>query len=361
MQRNPGHLSACPPDYPDGADGYLHTPRGASVRLSALLITCYPAIANESISTSCGQSQTKSENTTTMRNCSETGNVNARRSGEQENILTNNWIVVRVAALLDPLMIPPAFAAVGGANPRRDDGRSHAAMRLRLALLTLVVAWAVQAEAQAAYDASASGTTGTGATTIGVPITVGANSNRALVLMVGVRDQTNGVITGVSGAGCTWTKLNAGNGNGAIRGEVWSCPAPSTGAQTVTATYTGATAAGSAAVVASFYNAHQTVPASGYVLTTSGNQVVTVPANGGAVSSHYDFTDVRTVSGCTTSRDISSFTFIGIESAHCSTSPTSTFTWSGYDANSVAVGAAIEPAATATCTGALLLMGAGKC
>lgn len=213
-----------------------------------------------------------------------------------------------------------------------------------------------------AFDAmdSASGLTGGGGTQ-DVNCTVGSVSSHAFILLIGAGSLGGDLATGISGiTGVTWTKLSTGAGNGTFRGEVWyGLGLASTGAKTATIALAANTVGAVGAFLYSYTGANQTAPANGFVVTISGDNVITVASGDGAVSASVDTNNNRTVSGCTSSTDVSTFGSAGISSAHCTGTPTSTFTWSGFGTNSVVVGCSVLQAAsgpTANKIGSMLTM-----
>lgn len=206
-------------------------------------------------------------------------------------------------------------------------------------------------------DAANQNNTGAGNTSIGTTITVATgHQNLAIVALIGFQDTGSATISNVSGAGATWSQFSTGVGLGSVQGAIWVGIAPTTGAQTVTATISGTGATGvTSLVVYSMYNVNQTTPLLGAVYTTTGGQAITAATGDMPLSTQFDTNTQRTVTGCTTATDSTGFTSIGWSATHCVTSPTSTFTWSGFNATgSIAVGVDVQntsvvTASTKTC------------
>jgi hypothetical protein len=120
-----------------------------------------------------------------------------------------------------------------------------------LALLLPVQSWAA-----VAFDVAA---TGSGASAISVGITVGAGSDRVLIVYCG-GDTATTAVSSISGAGATWggtafaTFTTAGGGFL----ELWSGTGPTTGAQTVSITHGAGNTVG--CIVTSWNGANQTTP-----------------------------------------------------------------------------------------------------
>lgn len=169
-----------------------------------------------------------------------------------------------------------------------------------------------------------------------------AGTNRALFVMIGTA--TEGAVdpTGISGAGATWTAVGSATaGNGFMRGRCYVGIAPTaTGAANLTVTYSSGPSYGVVGTVVHLKNASQSAVNYTCTITTSGNQVLTVPAGGIGTSIQMDTTDIRTVTGCTTDEHFAiDGGGVGISAASC-TAASSTFTWSGYGTNSIAIGMA---------------------
>lgn len=167
-------------------------------------------------------------------------------------------------------------------------------------------------------------------------------SNRVLLVMIGT--WTDGTVdpTGVSGAGATWTAVgSAAAGNGTVRGRCYVGIAPTgTGVQNLTITYGSAPTYGVVATVEHRHNADQTAGNYTCTVTTSGNQVLTVPTGGLGTSTQFDTVDTRSISGCTSTVHYSTYDVsLAYQAASC-TAASSTFTWSGYGVNSIAIGMA---------------------
>lgn len=200
--------------------------------------------------------------------------------------------------------------------------------------------WAQSAFAQVTVDTSGeSDFAGNTIHTLNA-LTITSHSNQILLLLAGTANTTaNGVIASVSGASCTWVNNGGPTTLNAMQFEAWTCKAPASGSQTVTVTSTGDVVGAMGVILYSLYNVDQATVANGYSTATSGNLVITTgSSNDMAVSAHFDTNSNRTVSGCTSSTDLSGFALIGYSSAHCNSTPTSTFTWSGFSGTSGAVG-----------------------
>lgn len=186
-------------------------------------------------------------------------------------------------------------------------------------------------------DAVAYGETGANASWQ-VSLTITSHTNPGLALDVFLDDTGAVSVQSVSGAGVTWSHVASGAGNGRFRGETWKgVGTPSTGAQLITITLTGAVSNDAGAYAWSVFNVDPTTPFSGSVFTTAGNAVLNLNAGDMALASQFDNNNNRTVTGCTSSTDDTGFSNVGHSAAHCTSTPTSTFTWSGFDVNSVAV------------------------
>lgn len=184
-------------------------------------------------------------------------------------------------------------------------------------------------------DTYAYNAVGLGASEIAANITIASNSNRCLLAFVGAGDQTNGQVSGVAGASATWSRVDEGAGNGTYYGEIWVGVGPATGAQTVTATFVAATNQSMGIVLYSLYNCNQATPTSDPHIEASGSLAVTSEADDLVVSATFDLHDNRSVSGCTSSKDITHFSVVGIDTANCSGSASVTVTWSGPGTNAV--------------------------
>jgi hypothetical protein len=168
-------------------------------------------------------------------------------------------------------------------------------------------------------------------------------SNRALVLMIFSHNSAGRTLNSVSGAGATWSQVGSTiTGNESFRGYVYVGIAPTgTGAQTITVTFSGDQSGSGVAFVYHVANAGQTTDKYTVSSATSGNLGVSIGSGELAVSGDVDSSDTRTVSGCTSTRDVSGYASYGYASSHCSTSPTSTFTWNAWGTNSLAIGVAV--------------------
>ena len=178
-----------------------------------------------------------------------------------------------------------------------------------------------------------------------VPMTIAANPNRVLAFLISISDTASAAVSSVTGAGATWSQVGTGGTN--IRAAVWKGLNPTAGAQTVTVTLTAEATSDWGGHLYSLYDADQVTGVSGVVTTTAGNLNVTLASGGMALSGQYDPADIRTVSGCTAAVDESGANIIGHSAAHCTSAPTSTFTWSGFGGGSIAVGCAVAAVAVA--------------
>lgn len=177
-------------------------------------------------------------------------------------------------------------------------------------------------------------------------ITIANVADRALIQFVFFLDAGAITVQSVTGAGATWSLVGGAAGNDDTRGEVWVGINPTVGAQTTTVTLTGPPSTLSGHVY-SFNGVHQTTPTSDFTSTISGNVVIDVDAGDMAVCAHYETFDNRTVSGCTSTLDTTSFTGVAQSAARCTGTPTSTFTWSGFGLQSLALGCAVNQVAVA--------------
>lgn len=128
----------------------------------------------------------------------------------------------------------------------------------------------------ATFDTSASNTSATTVSTA-VNITIASNSNRVAICKV-IWRQTGITISSVSGLGGTFTSLGASVNNGGNRVvQLFKLIAPSTGAGTVTVTFSDTWGADVAVVVESWYDADQTTGASDLTTATGSS---TAPSSG---------------------------------------------------------------------------------
>lgn len=199
------------------------------------------------------------------------------------------------------------------------------------------------------YDISASNVGGGAGTTLAVSITVGAGTNRVLIVVTECFDSGTSV-SSISGAGATWAGAAFGtltNVPLGVRWEMWSGIAPSTGAQTVTVTWASSVAERFAAVF-SFNGANQTTPLANYASSTaSASQTITTTNGDGAVSACSFSGGAPTVSGCTTTVDQAQLFSTFYAATHCLASGASTaFTWAGTTFDGVQ-GAAVQQAVAA--------------
>lgn len=182
-------------------------------------------------------------------------------------------------------------------------------------------------------------------TAISVPTpSMTSGSNRVLFVMLGTATDTPTDPIGISGAGATWTAVgSAVQGNGFFRGRCYVGIGPtSTGVVNLTVTYSTEPTYGLVATVAHYHNANQT--AGNYTtcpVTTSGSQVLTIPSGGYGTSTQFDTQNARGVSGCTSTPHYSTFDVSVAYAAASCTQSSSTFTWSGFGTNSIAIGGVI--------------------
>lgn len=242
---------------------------------------------------------------------------------------------------------------------------------LRHFLLSLLIVLFLQAVLDAAVtlDGTAgSANTGQGVTSMTVDIAaVGNNTNRALILLIDAGDTTHGAVSSVSGAGATWGLCATGgssNGNGATKGTCYVGKAPTVNAspQTITITFAGTTDSSMTAIVYSVYNVDQTTPTSNYGAATSGDLAISTTTGDLTISSMFDSSNTRSVTGCTTTLDVNAFGNNGYMSAHCTNASSTTYTWSGFSANtSIAIGVNVKQVTASTgAPGSLMTMGVGR-
>jgi hypothetical protein len=196
----------------------------------------------------------------------------------------------------------------------------------------------------AAYDQSALIHTSANATYNGTASLTANNPNPALVLQTFTIDTGSVSVLEISGCGGTWAKFGAtktGNGN-AKDGELWwSIPAVS-GSCTITVTMTGAPSSYAGGIVYSLWGVNQFSPVSGFASATTGSLAITTSPGDTAISIDVDTTNNRTVTGCTSSTDLSAFGSFGYSSAHCPNATTSTFTWAAFGGTSMALGVDVQ-------------------
>lgn len=229
-----------------------------------------------------------------------------------------------------------------------------------LALLLLLLA--TPAWAAVAFDTFIAGA----GTTVSCPnrtLTVGAGSNRALIVLVVLQNPNTAVVSSITGAGATWagaadgTRANTTN----ERLEIWHGTNPTTGSQTVTTTITGTLSGECWPVVMSFNGVDQTTPVSGYVssIATASLAVTTVSGDAIAAQQGHCCTAVGVPSNCTTTNDSTFASNINNEATHCLASgTTTTVTYANADTltiNAIAVkqvsAGAVTPSRTLTGAG----------
>ena len=115
-----------------------------------------------------------------------------------------------------------------------------------------------------AYDTSNTQTSASAAS-LNPTMTVGSNSNRALVVLIQRRDSDLSFATGVSDGTHAFNLLGRTDDGGAgygLTAEIWYLVNPATGSLTITASWVGA--AHCYMHVLSLYNVNQNTPVSGY-------------------------------------------------------------------------------------------------
>ena len=198
------------------------------------------------------------------------------------------------------------------------------------------------ASSTVAYDAIASNITGANPS-YSISITIGTGlTNQALALFSATNDSGSAHLTGVTGpSGASWAAVGTQQtGNGVYKGECWIGKGfTASGSQSITLTFNTAPSVAAYGIITSLQGVNQTTPAGSTCgSVTSGALSVTIAANDLAVFASFDGTNNRTVTGCTSSTDLSTFGATGLTAAHCNSAPTSSLTFSGYGASSVALG-----------------------
>ncbi len=231
-------------------------------------------------------------------------------------------------------------------------------------LLGTILGLAGAVDAAVTFDAAAENHGSTG-TTIAVSLTIGTLTNGLAVVSVEMFTAGTTIVSSIAGAGATWQGAAFGTvpGNGGSRGEVWFGKTPSSGAQTVTVTFSATLADFTFVQVQTFGGVNQTTPLAGYVSDLNGTtSVITVTTVNGdaAASSTATATGPGTVATCTTTIDASFNTggnaFGG--AAHCLASGASTaFTWSLGGSGRLSQGVDVQAAggAPAACPSRALL------
>jgi hypothetical protein len=202
----------------------------------------------------------------------------------------------------------------------------------------------------AVYDASSvngilANPNGSVSTTVGTGL-----SAQGLFLFPALNDagpyyiQAGGVITTNSSGlvPLNWQQVGVNKtGNGAYHGQCWMATGGGTfsGATKTSFQLTGTTTNPAEAIQYSFSHVNQAAISSAGSATctsaTSGAQAVTLASTTDiAAFSDYDTNSNRTVTGCTTTTDLSAFTTTGYSGTHCSGSTSESATWSGYTATS---------------------------
>src|SRR5437016_4038521 len=169
-------------------------------------------------------------------------------------------------------------------------------------------------------------------------ISVG-HTNMVLIVHTTKRDTGTIIVSSISGAGGSWAKC-AGpfTGNGNVKGEIWWSIPVNTGAQGITVNYTGAASNNLSGVAYSLYGADQTAPCQNATSVTGGNLVITSATNNITLSTDTDNNDMRTVTGCTSSLDVTGFSNQGVSGTHCTGASTTTYTWNTFSGDSIALG-----------------------
>lgn len=157
-------------------------------------------------------------------------------------------------------------------------------------LLALLLILALPAFTSAAVGYNTANANSASAASILVNLTVGAGTNRVLIVAVAL-DLSARSVTSITGAGATWASSAFGTFNDATNGsrvELWYGTNPSTGSQNVTVNFNASAAA--AVYVQSFNGVDQTTPLAGYAASHSAanpfNQTLS-SLSGDAVTASY--------------------------------------------------------------------------
>jgi hypothetical protein len=206
----------------------------------------------------------------------------------------------------------------------------------------------------AVYDASSA--VAIGANSAGtISTTLGSLTNQGLFLFVGENDSSSytivpGSVLTFNSTGLVpfiWQKVGSTKtGNGTYHGECFMATgATQSGAVTTLFNLTGTTGSAAEVIQYSFGHVSQSSVSGASARTcssaTSGAQSVTLNTNDAAVFTGFDTSNNRAPSGCATTTDVGGYTTTGYMGAHCATAPTSSLTWAGYGATSVALNQAI--------------------
>lgn len=147
-----------------------------------------------------------------------------------------------------------------------------------LVCLLFLAAVSSRAQAQIAFDASSSANTGAvDQTSLTWSHTVGAGSNRILVVGVSIRNSAGQTVSSVTYAGVGLTFIGAQSNGTNSRIEMWRLLAPATGTNSIVVTMSaGAHFVGGAA---SFTGVDQTTPLGTFVSATGNTSTPTVNAS----------------------------------------------------------------------------------
>ena len=209
----------------------------------------------------------------------------------------------------------------------------------------------------AVYDTSSTATIGNNSHNA-VSTTVGTGlSKQGLFLFPAMDDtgpyyvQPGGIITTNSSGlvPLVWRQVGSNEtGNGNYHGQCWMGTGGGTFSGTTTTSFqlTGTTGNPSQVIQYSFGYVNQGAVSSAGSATctsaTSGAQSVTLASTSDiATFTDFDTNNNRTMSGCTTTTDLSGFTSTGYSGAHCSGSTSESATWSGYSGTSIALAQAV--------------------
>lgn len=194
----------------------------------------------------------------------------------------------------------------------------------------------------ATYDSTAGVQQGhaNNSTTVTISITVSSgNSDLALHTCGLWNDTGSAAISSVTDGGDTFaadgTKQTGSSAD--YYGQCWSGAVATSGSKTVTITWSAAPSGAQQFLAYSTYNTNQTSPGKNLISTVSGSLAASTSANDLAIFTEFDAAAERTISGCTSTLDVSaggpSFYY---NSAHCTASgSTTTATWSSIGSNSI--------------------------
>ena len=124
-----------------------------------------------------------------------------------------------------------------------------------------------------AFDTSANSGAISNTASISFNITVGANTNRYLLVAV-QSDVGAAVTTGITAGGTAMASLGVEAANGNITSQLWGLLAPTTGVIAIAVTVS--TVLEWTATAASFYNVSQSVPTANYTTNTANNANPTI-------------------------------------------------------------------------------------